>query len=290
MPEFGLIGHPIEHSQSPRLFEAAYNGKYSYDLIRGERFEESYARFLKGYRAVNVTAPFKEKAYAKADIVSGPVALTGAANILVNTPDGVSAYNSDFTGVILTVADALFPGIVREFYGTFGAKAHVKVHQFVRAQLAERYGRRPAALVAGLGGAGKAAALAAAEMGFATTVMNRTAAKADTFVKGLPEYGFRVAPIEAFREELRQADLVVYALPTALDCFAELRPDDFSAGKPIVLEANYRDPAFSGLLLVRMLDAGAKYLPGKLWLVGQAVSGYSVMTGETPDMEALMSL
>ena len=287
MPEFGLIGHPIEHSQSPGLFEAAYNGKYSYDLIRGEYFEESYSKFLKGYRAVNVTAPFKEKAYAKADIVSGPVALTGAANILVNTPEGVMAYNSDFTGVILTVAEALFPGIVREFYGTFGAGAHVKVHQFVRAQLAERFGRRPEALVAGLGGAGKAAALAAAEMGFATTVMNRTAAKADLFVKGLPEYGFRIAPIEAFREELRRADLLVYALPAALDCFAELGPEDF-AGKPFVLEANYRDPAFSGLLLARMLDAGARYLPGRLWLVNQAVSGYSVMTGETPDIDALL--
>ena len=287
MPDFGLIGHPIEHSQSPRLFEAAYGGKYAYDLIRGEYFEESYAKFLKGYKAVNVTAPFKEKAYAKADTVSGPVALTGAANILVKTPEGVSAHNSDFTGVILTVADALFPGIVREFYGTFGANAHVKVHQFVRAKLEERYGRRPAALVAGLGGAGKAAALAAAEMGFATTVMNRTAAKSDIFVKGLPEYGFRVAPIEAFREELRRSDLVVYALPAALDCFPELGPDDFS-GKPLVLEANYRDPAFSGLLLARMLDAGAGYLPGKLWLVNQAVSGYSVMTGEAPDIDALL--
>ena len=287
MPEFGLIGHPIEHSLSPRLFEAAYHGKYSYDLIHGDVFEESYLKFLKDYRAVNVTAPFKEKAYAKADIVSGPVALTGAANILVNTPEGVSAYNSDFTGVILTVADELFPGIVREFYGTFGSNAHVKVHQFVRAKLAERCGRRPAALVAGLGGAGKAAALAAAEMGYSTTVMNRTSSKAETFVKGLPEYGFRVAPMEDFREELRRADLLVYALPAALDCFAELGPDDF-IGKPIVLEANYRDPAFSGLLLVRMLDAGARYLPGRLWLVNQAVSGYSVMTEEIPDIDALL--
>ena len=287
MPEFGLIGHPIEHSLSPRLFEAAYHGKYSYDLIHGDVFEESYLKFLKDYRAVNVTAPFKEKAYAKADIVSGPVALTGAANILVNTPEGVSAYNSDFTGVILTVADELFPGIVREFYGTFGSNAHVKVHQFVRAKLAERCGRRPAALVAGLGGAGKAAALAAAEMGYSTTVMNRTSSKADTFVKGLPEYGFRVAPMEDFREELRRADLLVYALPAALDCFAELGPDDF-IGKPIVLEANYRDPAFSGLLLARMLDAGARYLPGRLWLVNQAVSGYSVMTGEIPDIDVLL--
>ena len=151
MPDFGLIGHPIEHSQSPRLFETAYHGKYRYDLIKGQYFEESYAKFLKGYKAVNVTAPFKEKAYEKADIVSGPVALTGAANILVKTPEGVSAHNSDFTGVILTVAEALFPGIIHEFYGTFGSKAHVKIHQFVKAQLAERYGRKPAALVAGLG-------------------------------------------------------------------------------------------------------------------------------------------
>ena len=289
MPDFGLIGHPIEHSQSPKLFETAYHGKYGYDLIRGQYFEESYAKFLKGYKAVNVTAPFKEKAYEKADIVSGPVALTGAANILVKTPEGVSAHNSDFTGVILTVAEALFPGIIREFYGTFGSKAHVTIHQFVKAQLAERYGRRPAALVAGLGGAGKAAALAAAECGFATTVMNRTAAKAEAFIKGLPEYGFRVADIQDFRKELRSADFVVYALPMALDVFAELGAEDFSA-KPLVLEANYRDPAFSGLLRARMLDAGAKYLPGNLWLVNQAVSGYSVMTGEAPDIDSLISL
>lgn len=289
MPDFGLIGHPIEHSQSPKLFETAYHGKYGYDLIKGQYFEESYAKFFKGYKAVNVTAPFKEKAYEKADIVSGPVALTGAANILVKTPEGVSAHNSDFTGVILTVAEALFPGIIHEFYGTFGSKAHVKIHQFVKAQLAERYGRRPAALVAGLGGAGKAAALAAAECGFATTVMNRTAAKAEAFIKGLPEYGFRVANIQDFRKELRSADFVVYALPMALDVFAELGAEDFSA-KPLVLEANYRDPAFSGLLRARMLDAGAKYLPGNLWLVNQAVSGYSVMTGEAPDIDSLISL
>ena len=215
--------------------------------------------------------------------------MTGAANILVKTPEGVSAHNSDFTGVILTVAEALFPGIIREFYGTFGSKAHVKIHQFVKAQLAERYGRRPAALVAGLGGAGKAAALAAAECGFATTVMNRTAVKAEAFVKGLPEYGFRVADIQDFRKELRSADFVVYALPMALDVFAKLGAEDFSA-KPLVLEANYRDPAFSGLLRARMLDAGAKYLPGNLWLVNQAVSGYSVMTGEAPDIDSLISL
>lgn len=289
MPEFGLIGHPIEHSRSPKLFETAYGGKYRYDLIEGIYFEESYAKFLKSYHAINVTAPFKEKAFEKADIVSGPATLIGAANILVRTEKGVSAHNSDFTGVILTVAESLFPGITEEFYATFGGNAHIKIHQFVRASLEKRYGRKPSALVVGLGGAGKAAAVATAEMGFEVTLINRTMSKTEAFIKGLPEYHFKAASLEDFKAELRSTDLLVYALPLALDSFGELKAEDFSS-KPIVLEANYREPAFCGLTLARLLDGGAKYISGNVWLLNQAVSGYSIMTGEAPDVTALLSL
>lgn len=287
MSEFGLIGYPIEHSQSPELFRLAYQGKYGYDLIEGQYFEESYARFKKSYKAINVTAPFKEQAFEKADIVSGPAALIGAANILVKTGNGISAHNSDFTGVILTVAESLFPGIIDEFYTTFGAEAHKKVHQFVKASLGKRYGRKPEALIVGLGGAGKAAAVAAAEMGFSTAIMNRTSGKAEEFSKGLPEYGFKILDISSFREALAHSDLVIYALPVALGSFNELSKDDFKDGQ-ILLEANYRDPAFSALILARALDGGAKYIPGKVWLACQAISGYSVMTGEAPDIQALL--
>ena len=289
MPEFGLIGNPISHSKSPELFRTAYSGKYAYDLIEGIYFEESYSKFLKSYKAINVTAPFKEKAFEKADIVSGPVTLIGAANILVKTGQGVSAHNSDFTGVILTVAESLFPGITEEFYATFGGNAHIKIHQFVKTCLGKRYGRRPQALIVGLGGAGKAAAVAAAEMGYNVTLMNRTVSKAESFVKGLPEYGFRTATVDDFRQELRSADLVIYALPLALGSFAELKSDDFKPGQ-IVLEANYRDPAFTGLTLARLMDGGAKYISGNVWLLNQAVSGYSIMTGEAPDVSALLNL
>lgn len=289
MDKFGLIGHPIEHSMSPRLFGAAYGGRLQYDLIEGKYFEESFAKFRKSYKAVNVTAPFKEPAFERADIVSGPAALIGAANILVRTDRGVSAHNSDFTGVILTVAEALFPGIVEEFYGTFGADAHIKVHQFVKSQLTVRYGRRPSALIVGLGGAGKAAAVAAAEMGFATAVLNRTVSKAEAFAKELPEYGFQIAGTEDPVRLLHGADLVVYALPMALEAFQTLKAEDFHQGQ-VILEANYRDPAFSGLTLARLQDGGAKYIPGDVWLKYQAVSGYSVMTGEAPDVKALLDL
>ena len=105
MKKFGLIGHPIDKSMSPALFRAGYSGKYAYDLIEGADFTASYDIFLKDYDGINVTAPFKEKACAEADILSPEVARTGAANLLVKTPEGVRAYNTDYYGVILSVAD-----------------------------------------------------------------------------------------------------------------------------------------------------------------------------------------
>ena len=101
MKRFGLIGHPIAHSLSPALFKAGYDGRYPYDLIETADFEEAYRRFLEGYDGINVTAPFKELAYGKADILSDECKVIKATNLLVRTPEGVKAFNSDFLGVRL---------------------------------------------------------------------------------------------------------------------------------------------------------------------------------------------
>ena len=98
--KFGLIGYPIEHSLSPALFKAGYNGLYPYDLIISDNFEKAYSRFLEGYDGINVTAPFKELALQKADIVSEECRLVGATNLLIKTPEGIAAYNSDFRGLV----------------------------------------------------------------------------------------------------------------------------------------------------------------------------------------------
>ena len=97
--KFGLIGHPIAHSLSPALFGAGYDGRFPYDLIQGEDFETSYQRFSEEYDGINVTAPFKELAYAKADLPSEECRLIKATNLLIKTSEGVRAYNSDFLGV-----------------------------------------------------------------------------------------------------------------------------------------------------------------------------------------------
>ena len=250
--KFGLIGHPIEHSLSPALFKAGYDGMYPYDLIITEDFEEAYKRFLDGYDGINVTAPFKELALRKADIISEECRLVGATNLLIKTPEGIAAYNSDFRGLV-----TMFRGPK----GDSPLSDHEKM-----------------VLIVGAGGAGKAAKAAAEAMGYETVVINRT------------QYNPEIKPLSAFREEFSKADIVIYNLPVRIPEIDMLTEADLCPGKEkIVLEANYRNPSFDNGAIQRMVSMNPliRYIDGREWLLQQAVTGYELFTGETPDCEAM---
>ena len=302
MERYGLIGKNIASSLSPVLFEAAYGGTLPYDIIEEEDFVSSYGRFLSSYKAINVTAPYKEDAFAQAvglakdsrGSISGPCYKIGATNLLVKTPSGIEAHNSDFTGIILTVAQCLFPDLVKICYDRFGERGYIKVHQYLRKYLQEVYPFAPQALVIGAGGAGRAAAVAAAEMGFSTAIMNRTKERADALAASLPEYGFLTVPAEDLHGALQECDLIIYTASGALQGMDSLTQEDFrsSAGGPgkIILEANYKTPSFDTALQEKMREVGCRYLDGLGWLRFQALTGYGIMTGRTPDIEALLSV
>lgn len=306
MGRFGLIGDPIGHSKSPALFEAAYRnrqpedgGPFTYDLIEGSDFDASWAAFIEGYDAINVTAPYKERAYSKVieyasagqGGVFGPAAKIGATNLVIKTPKGLQAHNSDFTGIITALAEAYYPGIVEEFLKDYSERFFIKVHQFFRLNLGKRFRRVPQAVVVGCGGAGRAAAVAAAELGFETALMNRTVGKAQKLADELPEYSFLPVPISSFTEAVRECELVIYTLPVALPQTAGLTADDFAGEEPgcgkVVLEANYLDPAFDSALASKIAYAGGTYIPGRTWLLHQALTGYSLMSGVLPDLKAM---
>ena len=303
MEKFGLIGDPIAESLSPTLFGAAYQNKYTYDLIEGQDFDTVYQKFIDGYQAINVTSPFKEKAFKKEfelllkgeGNISGPCYKIGATNLLVKTENGIEAHNTDFTGVIMSVAETLFPGIVTEFNALYKEKAYIKIHQFCKSQIPTRYSYTPQALIVGCGGAGKAAAIAAAEMGFETTIMNRTLEKAQTLSTGLPEYHFIADPLTDFVPAVKECDLIIYTLPTAIDALSRLTVQDFfgemeegkeTPGK-IILESNYTHPSFQPEKILQLMQAGGMYVSGKQWLLYQALSGYSLMTGDLPALHLM---
>lgn len=299
MKRFGLIGCPISHSLSPALFKAAYGDKYGssylYDLIEGDDFGKSFATFMESYDGINVTAPFKEKAFDRADTAEKECRAIGAANLLVKTDSGIAAYNTDFMGVRMSLEKTL--------------AAH------------DRYGNGPAglkALVAGCGGAGKAAAAAAAAMGMKTTILNRTISKAEDFASGFPDNPFDVRPLVEFRECLRCSDIIIYTLPEAIPGLEDVCKDDFLTSHKTILEANYRDPRLPDILgkffpgqifpkdknivpgfsLRHQGKASEQkaacmvpeYVPGQQWLLYQAVAGYVIFTGEEPDEKAMMKV
>ncbi len=247
---FGLIGHPIAHSLSPALFKAGYEGRYPYELIEGEDFEESYRKFLEEYDGINVTAPFKELAFAKADILSPECESVGATNLLVKTPLGVKAFNSDFLGVRMWLEEVA----------------------------AEVLTEKISVLIVGLGGAGKATAAAAESLGMKVVRMNRTVRDEKT------------RPLDDFKECFREADIIIYNIPTVIQALNELTDKDFTPGKPkFILEANYKDPSFGKEILAKMQTANplARYTGGKTWLLYQAVTGYEIFTGEKPDLAGM---
>lgn len=243
MDRFGLIGYPIGHSVSPALFGAAYSGRWSYDLIEGPDFGPLRERFMQDYRAVNVTAPYKEDAYRTADILSDEVRAIHASNLLVKTPEGkVKAYNSDYLGLRTLITGA-------------GLKAG------------------DSALVIGCGGAGKAAAAAARDLGLETSVANRTAGKAGETAQ---QMGVKICDFY----KAQSADIIIYTLPCPVENI-----ERFDAG--VYLEASYAHPSFDREALSAK---GRRYISGRMWLFQQAVDGYPIMTSEEPDVEAMKKI
>ena len=289
MKRFGLIGHPIAHSLSPALFKAGYDGRYPYELIETADFEEAYQRFLDSYDGINVTAPFKEAAFAKADIISEECRLIGATNLLVKTPEGIKAYNSDYLGVRLWLSAAGMGPKRTPPTSWVPPPAARGVARF-SAPCPQLKGAT--ALIVGLGGAGKAAAVAAASLGMKIVLMNRTAEKAEKMADTLRNIGCETEAraVGEFRKWFREADIIIYNIPGAIQALGELETEDFNPGhRKSILEANYKDPSFAGTLLERMKEANpeAEYTGGKTWLLYQALTGYEIFTGENPDLERM---
>lgn len=259
MKKFALIGTPLSGSLSPRLMKAAYNGRYRYDLIDSPDFDLSWGTFLKDYDGINVTAPFKENAFNEA-LRSGEVSplaeTSGAVNLVVKTPRGLYAHNCDVDGVRSAIAPA-----VKSF---------------------EEADKKPRALVVGAGGAGRAAITAAFLCGMDITLVNRSYDKAVALSEEMEQLWFSVNPMEDIRECIRGCDLVIYTLPCPVPGLLE---EDFR-GK-WVLEANYKTPCLKGFFTGKEKSGG--YISGLEWLLGQAAAGYSLFTGEEPDVTAMQS-
>ena len=104
--KYAVVGSPISHSLSPRihqLFAAETGQLMEYEALEldPDRFElQLLELFESGYKGVNVTVPFKERAWAITDKLSPRARDAGAVNTLIFQQDGlIAGDNTDGIGL-----------------------------------------------------------------------------------------------------------------------------------------------------------------------------------------------
>jgi shikimate dehydrogenase len=107
MPVYAVFGNPIKHSKSPAIhleFAHQFNEQLTYRALSVEPqdFEARVHAFFDGGAAgLNITMPFKERAFAMADEVSDRAARARAANWLAPLPGGgLRADTTDGVGMV----------------------------------------------------------------------------------------------------------------------------------------------------------------------------------------------
>ena len=107
METYAVFGNPIAHSKSPaihQLFARQLGITHPYGRVLAplDDFVSSLNQFFtEGGKGANVTVPFKEEAFARADELTERAALAGAVNTLKRLEDGrLLGDNTDGIGLL----------------------------------------------------------------------------------------------------------------------------------------------------------------------------------------------
>jgi shikimate dehydrogenase len=107
----GLFGHPVSHSKSPQMHNAAFAhlgldfAYLAFDVAPEELKAAIGSIRALGLRGVNVTIPHKVAVMAYLDELSEEARLIGAVNTIVNENGRLIGYNTDGIGYITALRD-----------------------------------------------------------------------------------------------------------------------------------------------------------------------------------------
>lgn len=105
--KYAVFGNPVNHSKSPLLQtmfadETGESISYTAQLIEVDKFEQSVSNFFKqGGKGLNITVPFKERAFTFADTLTTRAQTAGAVNTLyLNNKNEIIGDNTDGVGLL----------------------------------------------------------------------------------------------------------------------------------------------------------------------------------------------
>lgn len=270
-----VIGHPVAHSRSPAMQNAALAAlglgeEWRYEAIdmAPEDFEARVrAMAAEGFVGANVTVPHKLAAFALADRPSEMAREIGAANTLVFAAGEIHAHNTDAPGLVAALPTP-----------PAGQKA----------------------LVLGAGGAARAAVWALGVKEAGVDIWNRTPARAESVRIEVIEQAerFRVQiEVGTVRKDRHTAvrmdqsgyDLIINTTTVGLrgeDPFEHLPldPDGFHPGQ-VVVDMVYGERPSE--LLAVAAAGGAIAVDGLEVLVQQGALSLKIWTGLEPPLDVM---
>lgn len=270
MKRLAVLGHPVSHSRSPAMQNAALEalglaGEWSYEALDLEPAEfADRTRQLpgEGFVGANVTIPHKRAALELANEASEAAERIGAANTLSFREREIRADNTDASGLLAAIA-------------------------------APVEGR--SALVLGAGGSARAAVWALAEQGALVSVWNRTPERADELVRDLAESGAgtvsegRLRAVTGGQARGNGYELIVNCTAIGMrdeDPFEHLPLDPERLGRGITVV----DLVYAGSesrLAAEAGSHGAVTVEGLEVLVRQGAESLQIWTGMDPPLDVM---
>ncbi len=254
---YGVIADPVAHSKSPLIHNRAFHARrvdavYLPFLIAPSHLSDwmTLAKALP-IAGFSVTIPHKQRIVRYLDIVDGPAKRVGAVNTVWRKGGKWRGTNTDIEGVLKPLGRRLRVG-------------HASI------------------LIAGYGGAARAAAVALQDAGAKITITGRNMKSAQTLARAVN------AEAATLKEaQTREYDALVHA--TSVGMYPKADECLFRDGIPadVVLDMVYNP--HETLLLKRAKQQGCTVIHGSEMFLEQAASQFEIWTGESAPRSVMQS-
>ncbi len=264
----GIIGHPVGHSLSPRMHNAAFAADgvdYVYvamDVVPDRLPAAVGGLAALGFVGFNVTMPHKKAILPLLDELDKTARLSGAVNTVVAGEDRLRGLNTDGSGFVEACGEA----------GVSLARRRV--------------------LILGTGGA--AAAIAVAVLGEGASrlyIVNRTIERAEELRAKLSEVAreveILVGPFDGVDKVAAEAEVLINATYLGMKKRDPLPlPAESLSAEKVVCDAVYLAGAETALIR-RAREAGTRTVSGERMLLYQGVQAQRIWTGREPNVKAM---
>lgn len=249
---FALFGNPVGHSLSPLMHEAAFRGMgidASYRALRvGEPREIPEVMERLDLAGASITIPHKSGIMPYLDTVSDSAARIGAVNTVTRSNGRLAGDNTDWTGLVRSLREAL----------AIGGKTF---------------------LILGAGGAARAALYGILQEGGTPVVVNRTAQRGEQVAR---EFGCDFHPLD--RIGGLRADCLINTTPVGMFPDTGTSPVVLR-NVEWVMDTVYNP--LETQFLRNAAAAGCRTIPGAAMFVHQGARQIRIWTGQEPPTDLM---